>query len=1548
MTLPPSQRGRASDGTAPGIASQGAACAGPMWYEAGEAVWLAVQRERLILDARAVRAVPEDSGTADAAAPDPEDRPGAADRDCDRGSEPVPRAGDTGSANSDGSASGAGEATQHEATQHEATTPVSGHLGTVGSAGADGAPGSWPARTGPRGRARVSSLRAEPAPERSRAMEKALRPLRRWLDAGNRWSLDEEATAETTASHGGWLPCFRPERERWLTVSLVVEFGDSWELWRGTAGRFAATLECSGAFRDVRVCPWRSQPGRAPVEGAPALPAAPPGRHLVLLLTDMLSGRWSDGSALRQLARWAAVAPVAVVQVLPEHLWSRTSVVPYPARLRCPAPAAANALWSWRPDDSALLWEAGLEGEDGDGDGDGDQDGDRNGDRDRDRDRDRDGDGYAGRSREGGGSAAGGVRLPVPVVGLTPTALVGWARFVRGNDRSEFAARVLEVPSGPAAPVPHPPPGSTWPGRLPAGDQVRSLRARLSPTAYHLAQLGASIPLNLGVLQLVRRELLPEARTWHLVELLLSGVLQPAEPETSDVPESVRVEFDFVEGVRQELLAEGTRRETALAMKVAFDHLSRNVAESLGAVLREVRDMVADPGRAARLPLERVRPWLTPVLPALTALDGQYTVAAADLSRRLAAEQGPPSAAADGLVGSFENVFGEEEFDAPELVSSGTASDIPVNGASGFSPESEEIGDSCEDVGGDVSVRGASSAPGKARAEGMQKPPPVWGNVPPRNRAFTGRVQLMEDLHRRLQEGTTAVLPEALQGLGGVGKSQLAVEYVYRHQNQYQVIWWIPSEQSQQIRQLLVELARRLGLDVGSGEANTAVPAVIEALRIGEPYKNWLLVFDNAEDPEAVREFFPTNGPGRILVTSRNAQWAAAARPLEVDVFERHESRQLLQLRAPTLDDDTADRLAETLGDLPLGIEQAAVWLAETGMPADEYLRLFDQQAAELMMSDPPPDYPLSVAAAWNVSLERLKKNHPASLQLLQVCAFFAPEPISRRLLTNVRDAPVPPELAAALSDPIRLGRAIRQINRYALARINHSTDTIQLHRLVQLVLINQMPDALKEQMRNGAHRLLSKGDPGEPTNSRHWQQYGDLLPHVFSSRAVQSSDPWVRQLVLNEAQYMYSWGDHEGARQLAEEAYQTWKRADGEDSEHVLMAAKLYSDALRILGHYREAHEQDQRTHAAMEEMLGPEHEMTLEITSMLAWDLRMRGNFVRAAELDRQVFETSRRLFGPNDPSTLLVAHRVALNLRLTGDFREALELDQDTYRRKLEELGENAMSTLHTLAGVAVDRQEAGDYLGARDQQQEVSNRYEFNFGRTNPSTISSVRGLAVAERRAGRHPEALELSTQALELYRNRYGENFPETLATLLAYAVDIRHGGDLRQALDLSEQGCKGYEHLFGADHPHTLAAQVNHAVCLRLLGRADDARSLNERIRDALSERLGPDHPNVLACAVNLTADLYELGEIQACVELGTRNLHLGRQRLGEDHPTTLAAAVNLTLGLRLLDRGDEADELMADTLERYGRVLGLEHPATVAVNQGKLANCDLDPMPL
>lgn len=306
----------------------------------------------------------------------------------------------------------------------------------------------------------------------------------------------------------------------------------------------------------------------------------------------------------------------------------------------------------------------------------------------------------------------------------------------------------------------------------------------------------------------------------------------------------------------------------------------------------------------------------------------------------------------------------------------------------------------------------------------VERPPQIWGNVPPRNPNFTGREGLLSCLHVRLAgERETAVLPHGVPGTGGVGKSQLAIEYVHRHRRDYDLIWWIPAEHPSQVLSALAALAHRLDLDVSS-EANTAVPAVREALSTGStPYENWLLVFDNAEALSKVRPYFPTGGAGKILITSRNQEWGAIARSIEVDVFARTESKTFLTKRAPELTEAEADRLAEALGDLPLAVEQAAAWRVATGMSVDEYLRLLEEKRIELLELGASPFYELFVAAACNVSLDKLEQVNLAAMQLLQVCSFFASGHISRDMFSGP-SAPITDPLDETLGDPVKAGQS--------------------------------------------------------------------------------------------------------------------------------------------------------------------------------------------------------------------------------------------------------------------------------------------------------------------------------------------------------------------------------------------------------------------------------------------------------------------------------------------------------------------------------------------
>ncbi|QDO40733.1 tetratricopeptide repeat protein [Streptomyces sp. RLB3-17] len=514
--------------------------------------------------------------------------------------------------------------------------------------------------------------------------------------------------------------------------------------------------------------------------------------------------------------------------------------------------------------------------------------------------------------------------------------------------------------------------------------------------------------------------------------------------------------------------------------------------------------------------------------------------------------------------------------------------------------------------------------------------PTIWGNIPPRNPNFTGREELLDKLHQRLlREKATAVLPHTLHGMGGVGKSLLAVEYLYRRMAEYDVVWWISAERTAQISLSLVELAPRLGLPTGSDVSST-VASVLEALRIGVPYANWILVFDNAESPESVRQFFPAGGPGNILVTSRNPQWASVAQPLEVDVFMREESKQLLRIRGPEISDAEADRLAEALGDLPLAIEQAAAWHAETGMPVDEYLRLLDEKRVDLLRGTAPLGNQHPVIAAWNISLDRLEAKSPAAYQLLQVCSFYAPEPIARTMFMRMPSSPITPELDAALEDPIRLGQAIRDIGRYSLARFNHRAKSLQMHRLVQAALQFRMTEKDRATMRRGAHMLLVASDPNDPDNALRWDRYGTLYPHVVVSGAVQSDEAWVHRLVVNEVKYLLRWGDYESCLELARSAYEDWSRRLGEEHAQTLQIAHWLGFVHFNMGRYKEAAELNTTTLEAHLRLLGPHHQDTFDALGNVALDHRVRGAFAEALELSDSVHQQYLRLMGPDDPET------------------------------------------------------------------------------------------------------------------------------------------------------------------------------------------------------------------------------------------------------------------------------------------------------------------------
>jgi hypothetical protein len=1338
---------------------------------------------------------------------------------------------------------------------------------------------------------------------------RALRPLKRMVRSrrDGAVTLDAEATAEWAAETGMWWPVTRWTRERWLDLTLVLDNAPSMGLWQPQVAAFRALIEQLGAFRTVQVrrldTAGHGEPAlRGATAGASARDPAEvldsSGRRVLLLLTDGVGEAWRNNAVLPLLASWGHRMPVGVLHLLPQHMWARCGMTLHTAELGVPAPLRPNSRWrlglpdAWIEPDPAALTRPGT--------------------------------------------------VPVPVLELQPRWLSWWARLITGGHRAQTTGTVLlarEDTPGDAT-VPDIP--------LNANELVRRFRSLASPPALRLATLLAALPAHRDVVRLIQRLFVPDAGTEHLSELLLSDLLYSAQPQGDGSIRDAGV-FVFPEAVRQLLLNGARRSETISVVRVAAEHFGDRIP-----VLGHLRDAIADPHNTPDPVLTQENEGDVALEGALMcALSGPY-LSRADRLRSVRHEIFvlPPSESihesitpAPRTPATSPSTASNDMPEPAERPNYAIASATSTYPAPDTGPARHGESEFAEQVTSQLDYPLRSQLFHQRQPD---DPPPVWGNVPPRNPNFTGREELLEQLGKRLTAGgTTAVLPSTLHGMGGIGKTQIATEYIYRHLQDYDIIWWIEAARQTQIRASLTELARQLGLP-GATDANTAVRSIREALRTGRPYRRWLLVFDAAESPSEVRAFFPTNGPGEVLITSRNPDWAGVARPLELAVFKREESVELLRKRGPEITTADADQLAERLGDLPLAIEQAAAWRAVTGMPVSQYLRLFDESVAEILDTSAPPDYEVSVAAAWNVSFDELKTRNPAAHQILHICAFFSPEPISRDLFTGVSRLSISAELDEALRDPMKLARAIRDINRYSLAKIDHGSNTLQLHRLVQLVLRNRvMSPQVQAQMQHGAHQLLASLDPNDPESSRHWPRYRELLSHAYAANVVACDDRWVRQLVINLMRYLFQWGDHEEAANLATLARKEFEEKLGPTDAQTLEVSQRLGFYLWVLGRYEEAARLNQLTLQRRVQVSGEESEETFALQTNIVTDHRAQGAFAEANKLSDEIYHKSRRLFGDDDPETLSAAFQHALSLRLSGDYRAAAVLDEETLRRRIEVLGLDHPRTLSTNAALIVDRREAGDYMRARIEQEKLTELVRGRVGEDSTDFITSFFLLSVVRRKDGDHTGAIAISNQAFERFKVIYGPDHPTTIACALANSIDLRHSGDLNAAKKVGEETFERYRRILGEYHPNTIAASVDLAVTLRLHSEVANARELDERALEQLRATVQPDHPYAIIATINLASDLAALGgEIEAAVVLGQDAVERGNRVLGVEHPTMLAAALNLSLDLRASGRHEEAEPYHRPTLDRYRRVLGEAHPGTIAAIKGARADCDIDPM--
>ncbi len=659
--------------------------------------------------------------------------------------------------------------------------------------------------------------------------------------------------------------------------------------------------------------------------------------------------------------------------------------------------------------------------------------------------------------------------------------------------------------------------------------------------------------------------------------------------------------------------------------------------------------------------------------------------------------------------------------------------------------------------------------------------PRVW-NIPARNPSFTGRDGLLVAMRERLLAGDAAVV-QALHGMGGVGKTQLAVEYAHRFAGAYDLAWWIPAEQAALIGDQFAALGVELGCADLGASADVVRSAVLGELRERGRY---LLVLDNAEGPGDVAGWLPGGG-GHVLITSRGQGWAEIAAPVEVDVLTRPESVALLRGRVAGLDVADAGELAAEVGDLPLALAQAAAFIAETGTPAAGYLDLLRTQATEILDQSAPMSYPRSLAAATGLAIDRLSAADPAAAQLASLCAYFAPEPIPQDVLTTTA-AGLPAALARRAGDPLAWRKTLARLAGQGLARVDHRG--VQLHRLTQAILRDRLDAERAAQARATAEAILAASNPADPANPATWARWAHLMPHLLAADLAATGNLDLRSMACDACAYLLARGENRAGYDFAAHLHQAWR------------------------------------------ERLGDDDQSTLATAAYLAWALRATGLYAEARDLDQETLDRARRVLGEDHPDTLFTADNLARDLRLLGDHQAARDLVQDTLARRRRVLGEDHPHTLTSANGLARDLRLLGDLPTARDLHQDILARRRRVLGDDHPSTLSTAGNLAADLRALGDHQAARDLDQDTLARRRRVLGDDHPNTLISASALAADLRSLGDHQAARDLDQDTLARRRRVLGEDHPDTLLSASNLANDLPALDEPDDPRRGTRRRR--------------------------------------------------------------------------------------------------------------------
>lgn len=776
-----------------------------------------------------------------------------------------------------------------------------------------------------------------------------------------------------------------------------------------------------------------------------------------------------------------------------------------------------------------------------------------------------------------------------------------------------------------------------------------------------------------------------------------------------------------------------------------------------------------------------------------------------------------------------------------------------------FGKSAEELG--LLEAAGPVTT--ANRAPLEQPEPGPVAVPELWAIPYPRNPHFTGREELLALLDQQLSQKLdgdprtmrhmTLTQSQAIKGLGGIGKTQIAIEYAYRSRERgdYTYTLWINAASEESIVTSFTGLAEVLP-DFSASEEKDQRKLILAVKRWLEACpQSWLLIFDNADDLSLLKEYIPSNRKGSLLFTTRAHAAGAVAPSLDVEKMGFIEGTQMLLKRAQRFTNATDEEINEAgnivvaLDHFPLALDQAGAYIEETGCTFSTYLQLYQNHRKALLTrrGNQINYYPDSVATTWSLSLQKVEQANPAAAELLRLCAFLAPDHIPEELIRE--GAPQwPAALQKTTSDFFAFNQMLEDLLTFSLIKRLAGDHMLSIHRLVQAV---QMDAMQPEERQQWVERVIRAVHIIFPVDPRLVASRPVCLRYLEQAQAC---DTLIRQydLLLPEAAdilyrtgaYLHDRVSNTVVEALYLQAIDIYEKTRG--PEYLGMAPSLHRLALihELRGTYEQASQLLQRLLSIREKALGHEHADVAATLDCMANIYLHQAEYPQAKALYQEALRIWEKTLGPEHPDIAASLEGLAVLYTEQKHFAQAEGLLKRSLAIREKALGPEHPDVAASLNNLASCYQDQGRYAEAEELCNRAVQIWEQKLGPEHPYLSYALDSLAVQTQEQGKYELAEQYYERALYIREQFLGTATPDVAITLAHFAELRIIQQRFTEAEDLYRRSYAIRKQVLGPQHAYTIETRNQLYDALRAQGKTEaEAQQITRRLEEAKPESL-------------------------------------------------------------------------------------------------------------